>query len=70
MDPKMRPLSEGRWNAKMEAKWEQGAPKGNENGNHMNPWRLEKSIWVVKPKNQLNASQLAFSWVSGVQVEM
>ena len=27
MDPKTRPLSEGRWNAKMEPKWEQEAPK-------------------------------------------
>ena len=27
MDPKARPLSEGRWNAKMEPKWEQGTPK-------------------------------------------
>ena len=27
MDPKTRPLSEGRWNAKMEPKWEQGTPK-------------------------------------------
>ena len=27
MDPKTRPLSEGRWNAKMEPKWELGTPK-------------------------------------------
>ena len=75
MDPKARPLSEGRWNAKMEPKWDQetqneaklGA-KWTQNTPKLGAQRHEKSIWLVKRKIQLNASRLAFSWVSRVEV--
>ena len=75
MDPKTRPLSEGRWNAKMEPKWEQGqnetkmGTKWTQNTAKLGAQRHEKSIWLIKRKNQLNASRLAFSWVSGIEVE-
>ena len=41
---------------------------GQENGANMVPKSDRKSIATLKAKNQLNASWLAFSWVSGIEV--
>ena len=41
---------------------------GSQNGAKLAPKSDQKSISTLKAKNQLNASRLAFSWLSGVQV--
>ena len=40
-----------------------------ENGSKLAPRSHQKSTLIWKRKNQLNASPLAFSWLSGVEVE-
>ena len=41
---------------------------GRENGGKLAPKSDQKSLLTLKAKNQLNASRLAFSWLSGVEV--
>ena len=41
---------------------------GKENGAKMGPKSDRKSIAILQAKNQVNASRLAFSWVSGIEV--
>ena len=41
---------------------------GKENGGKLGPKSEQKSISTLKAENQLNASRLAFSWFSGVEV--
>ena len=72
MDLKRAPVAEGRGDSKRKPKRSQNGGKMEarwiQNEGKMGTQTKPKSRWLSKRKNQLNASRLAFSWVSGLEV--